>query len=533
MSRREAGDFHPALPCTLPLPSGPSIDMTSQTPYQALQSELHEIATLGSVQSLVSWDQETKMPEATAQARSEQLSLLAGLLHERQTSSRLSDLIDSCQDDSTLVGNEEVAANLRELRRDFDLASKLPADLVTELARASSQGQGTWKKARAEKDFGAFQPSLEHLVDLARRKAECLGVPEGGELYDALLDEYEPGVTAAEIESIFIPLRDRLSGLILDVAEEGTPPDEAPLRVHVEESRQHQFGQFVLESVGFNLGAGRLDITTHPFCSGIAPGDTRLTTRYNEDCFTEALYGTMHEGGHGIYEQGMLKTENWGLPTSSAVSLGIHESQSRLWENLVGRSREFWVWAMPHAQRILGEGFKKFDADSMYRAVNTAKPTFIRVEADESTYNLHVMVRFEIERALMSGDLQVAELPQAWNSKFKEYLGLDVPDDSMGCLQDVHWAFGLLGYFPTYCLGNLYASQLWEAASEQLDGLPGLIERGEFTPLRHWLNEKVHIHGRRYRASELCERATGEPLSADPMMRHLEGKIRPIYAIDH
>lgn len=501
------------------------------TTYEQLRQELHQIATLDSVQSLVSWDQETKMPDAASEARSEQLSLLAGLVHERQTSSKLGDLISACETEDALSSDELTAANLREVRRDFDLAIKLPASLVTEIAKVTSQAQLAWRQARAEKDFGHFEPVLKVLIDLGRRKAECLGVPAGGELYDALLDEYEPGATAAELEAIFDPLRQRLATLIQDVAENGTPPDESPLELPIDEARQHEFGEFILKAMGFDLGAGRLDITTHPFCSGISAGDTRLTTRYNVERFADALYGTMHEGGHGIYEQGMPKAETFGLPTSSAVSLGIHESQSRLWENLVGRSQEFWDWATPHAHRILGSGLEAFDAKDIFRATNTAKPTFIRVEADEATYNLHVMVRFEIERALMLGQLEVADIPAAWNGKFKEYLGLDVPDDGQGCLQDVHWAFGLLGYFPTYCLGNLYASQLWEQAGADLNDLPGSIAKGEFAPLKQWLNEKVHVHGKRYPAGELCKRITGKPLSADPMMRHLEGKLRVIYGL--
>jgi len=499
--------------------------------FQSLRTELHGIATLESVRELVAWDQETKMPATAGEARAEQLSLLAGLVHERRTSTRLGELLAECESTVEGGGDEATAAELREVRRDVDVATKLPADLVTDFAKTASQGQLAWRAAREANDFAAFRPWLEKLLGLARRKAECLGVPEGGELYDALLDEFEPGARAAEIEGVFGPLRERLSALIQDVAERGTPPSEEPLELEIETARQREFGEFVLDALGFDLGAGRLDITTHPFCTGIATGDTRLTTRYNEQCFTDALYGTMHEGGHGIYEQGLPKAKTFGLPSSQAVSLGIHESQSRLWENLVGRSREFWAWAMPHAQRILGSGMERFEAEDVFRAVNTAKPTFIRVEADESTYNLHIMVRFELERALVAGDLDVADLPEAWNAKFADFLGLEVPDNARGCLQDVHWSFGVFGYFPTYCLGNLYASQLWEQAQRDLGDLPGSIERGDFEPLKKWLNENVHAHGRRYRAGDLCERVTGSPLSADPMMRHLEGKIRPLYGV--
>ena len=501
------------------------------TSYEALSGNLRQTATLSSVSALVSWDQETYMVPGGAEARSDQMSLLAGMLHERSTSNELGDLIAACEQDADVMQDELKAANVRESRRDFDLETKLPADLVAEAAKVGSQSQEAWKEARTKSDFALFAPFMEKMLQLTRRKAECYGFAEGGELYDALLNLYEPGATAKQIEDIFAPLRVRLAGLISDVAQSSTPPDESPLDIPMEQARQHEFGQFVLKNMGFELGEGRLDTTAHPFCSGIAPGDTRLTTRYDVSRFTESLYGTMHEGGHGLYEQGLPKTEFHGLPASAAVSLGIHESQSRLWENLVGRSEEFWTWAMPHARTMLNEKLGDVSVHDMYRAVNTARPSLIRVEADEATYNLHIMLRFELERALLVGDLAVNDLPAAWNAKIKEYLGIDVPNDREGCLQDVHWSFGLMGYFPTYCLGNLYASQFWEAIQRDMPDLSSSIAAGEFGGLRAWLNEKIHAHGRRYPAAELCERATGQALSADPMMRHLEKTLRPVYGI--
>jgi carboxypeptidase Taq len=509
-----------------------STPMTSiAPPFEQLRDLLTRSATLGEVGRLVAWDQETKMPKAGATARAEQMALLAGLLHERGTSTELGELLGACEEDSELTADEATAADLREARRDFDRATRLPTDLVTDLARVGSKSQHAWKEARANSDFAIFQPWFEELLVLMRHKAECHGVAPGGELYDNLIDEFEPGATAASMEAVFSPLRPRLSALISEVAESRTPPSEAPLHVHVPAERQHEFGLFVLGAMGFDLDAGRLDITTHPFCQGVAAGDTRLTTRYNEERFADALYGTMHEGGHGIYEQGLPKARHHGLPGSQATSLGMHESQSRLWENLVGRSRAFCTWALPHAQRILGGAFENYGPDDLFRAVNSARPSFIRVEADESTYNLHVMLRFDIERSLLRGDLEPADVPATWNEKVNEYLGIEVPNDAQGCLQDVHWSFGLFGYFPTYCMGNLYASQLWEAAERDLGTLAPAIERGEFSGLRGWLNEKVHAHGRRLSAAQICESATGASLSADPMMRHLEGKIRPIYGI--
>ena len=330
---------------------------------------------------------------------------------------------------------------------------------------------------------------------------------------------------------MFTPLGERLSGLVRELLEQGTAPSDAPLTTKIDATRQHAFGMKVIEALGFDTKAGRLDVTTHPFCSGLAPGDTRLTTRYRDEKFTDALYGTMHECGHGLYEQGLPKDEHFGEPLGDSISLGIHESQSRMWENFVGRSREFWEWALPHAHSMLGSGLEKFGVDDMYRATNTVQRSYIRVEADEATYNLHVMLRFGLERSLLRGDLAVKDLPGVWNERFEALLGVPVPDNRRGCLQDVHWSFGLIGYFPTYTLGNLYAAQFWEKINQDIPDLSAQMREGEFAALLSWLREQIHSHGQRFRAGELCERITGKPLSADPLMRHLEGKLRPVYGL--
>lgn len=512
--------------------------------YAALLLRAREIAALKAVSALTQWDHETYMPPAGADHRAEQEALLASLAHERATSKQMGDLIAACEADKALLGDPIVAANIREFRRDYDLATKLPGDLVEEWARTSSQATEVWKKARTASDFQAFQPALTKMIGLARRKAECYGWPSGGEPYDALLNEYEPGATAKQIDAIFKPLRTRLSALIQTIAAKGKPPSDSALNVTVPEDRQHRLGQRVLRAFCFDLDAGRLDVTTHPFCSGIAPGDTRLTTRYRGERFTDALYGTMHECGHGLYEQGLPKLAReassaggvshparFGEPMAEAVSLGIHESQSRLWENLVGRSPEFWQWLKPIADEEFGPPLAGFSADDLFRAANTAKPSFIRVEADEATYNLHIMLRFGIERALLRGDLEAKDVPGAWNAAFKDMLGLDVPDNRRGCLQDIHWSAGLIGYFPTYCLGNLYAAQFWETIAAQIPDIKAQIARGQFSALREWLRTNIHQHGRRYLASDLCQRVTGKPLSADPLMRHLEARLKPVYGL--
>lgn len=501
--------------------------------YAELCRLLHEVGTLSSIGALLGWDQETYMPHAGAAHRAEQQAMLSGLAHERATHPRIGQLLLECERDASLTRDplSIEARNLREMRRDYDLRTKLPTELVSELAKVGSQSQEVWKEARAKNDFALFAPWLEKMMALTRRKAQCYGTPAGGELYDALLDEYEPGMTARELDAIFVPLAKRLSSLVKDLTSAGRRPSDAPLSAKIDPARQHELGQLVLKAMGFDFSAGRLDTTTHPFCSGMAPGDTRLTTRYREQAFTDALYSTMHEGGHGLYEQGLKKDgEHFGTPMSEAISLGIHESQSRMWENFVGRSKEFWQWLLPHARKIAPGALESFSEHDLFGAVNVVRPSLIRVEADEATYNLHIMIRFQLERGLISGALKIADLPGEWNRLYKQHLGIDVPDHARGCLQDVHWSFGLIGYFPTYTLGNLYAAQLWETIHQAIPDLRSRMGRGDFAPLKLWLNTNIHAQGKRSRASELCLKLTGKPLSADPLMRHLEGKLRPLYA---
>jgi carboxypeptidase Taq len=433
-----------------------------------------------------------------------------------------------------------MAANVREIRRDYDRHCKLPTDLVAELSRVTSLAQEAWKDARQRSDFAAFAPWLDQVMSLTRRKAQCYGVPAAGELYDALLDEYEPGARAADIESVFKPLGARLAALVKDLTTRGKRPADTCLNIPFDPTKQHELGQLVLKAMGFDFASGRLDVTTHPFCSGMAPGDTRLTTRYRDEKFTDALYGTMHEGGHGLYEQGLPKlapssnghisvSSLWGSPLAAAISLGIHESQSRMWENFVGRSAEFWQWLHPITSKLAGPEFAKHAPLDYYRATNTATPSLIRVEADEATYNLHVAVRFELERGLISGQLKVRDVPGEWNRLYDKYLGVTVPDDARGCLQDVHWACGLIGYFPTYTLGNLYAAQLWEAIGRDIPDLRTRMARGDFIPLKDWLSTNIHAHGRRYRAGELCRKLTGREVDPEALFRHLSGKLVPLY----
>lgn len=500
------------------------------TSYEQLCRLVREASLLGSTGGLLSWDQETMMPHGGVELRSEQMAQLARMSHELATSPRINALLKECEGDAKLLKDPLAAANVRWIRHDYDRRTRLPAELVEEEAKLGSLGQHIWADARKESNFGRFRPHLEKIVDMLRRKASCYGWAKGGEAWDALAEDYEPGATAKDIAAVFTPLRDRLQNLLDDIRGSKRKLTNAINEIKVPLEKQREFVTFIAKQIGFDFNRGRLDTSTHPFCGGSHCNDVRITTRYREDSTLDALGSVMHECGHGIYEQGLL-FKHFGLPMGNAVSLGIHESQSRMWENQVGRSKAFWKWATPHARRIIGGAAAKLSVDDNYAAANRVKPDFIRVEADEATYNMHIFVRFELERAIIAGDLDVKDIPGEWNAKYKEYLGLKVPDDRRGCLQDVHWSGCSMGYFPTYTLGNLYCAQFFEKASEDISDLQRQIERGEFSELREWLNENIHQHGRRFTAAELCRRVTGKPLSADPLLRHLEGKLRPLYGV--
>lgn len=499
--------------------------------YAALRRELRSIETFASIGALLGWDQETMMPAAAASLRAEQAATVGQLVHDRKTSSEFADLLAAAEEEAAPGGDAETLVNLREIRHDFEKATRIPTSLVREFAEVTTMAQFEWRGARERDDFAAFAPWLEKVIDLNRRKSAALATDDDPDPYDPLLGDFEPGMRAAEIERIFTDLRTRLTPLIAGIAESGRSPDDRIDRIHIPIDRQAAFNRRIAERIGFDFGAGRLDTSTHPFCQGIGPGDTRLTTRYREDGFFDALSSTLHEAGHGIYEQRLPKAERMGEPMGEAASLGIHESQSRLWENLVGRSRAFWTWALPEARAAFSPSLDDIDVDEVYRALNRVEPNLIRVDSDEATYNLHIMLRFDLERGLLSGDLTVRDLPAAWNDRIRADLGLEVPDDRRGCLQDVHWSMGAFGYFPTYTLGNLYAAQLWDALRAHIPDLDNRLAEGDFTDLRAWLTREIHVWGRHFTAPELCERATGRPLSADPFISYLTEKLTPLYQL--
>jgi len=496
--------------------------------YDQLMAISREAGLLGSVDGLLGWDQETMMPPGAAEHRAQQLALLARLRHERLASPAVGDLLAECEASIDQTADTIEAANLQALRHDHDRAVRLPASLVEEIAATASTAQHAWAEARTNNAFAQFRPWLEKTVELCRQKAACYGWAEGGEPWDALAEDYEPGCTAAAVAEVFLPLRDRLRTLLEEIASSPTKPSGQLDAIDLPETEQMGFCRDIAKAIGFDFNRGRLDTSTHPFCGGSHCDDVRLTTRFHPAMVTDAISSTMHEAGHGMYEQGLLY-EHVGTPCGESVSLGIHESQSRLWENQVGRSEAFWRWAAPRLAAHFGTAVEGIDARAAYESANRVAPGLIRVEADEATYNMHVMIRFELERALLTGDLPVAGLPAAWNATSREYLGVEVPDDRRGCLQDIHWSMGALGYFPTYTLGNLYAAQFFEAACAALPGLVEGFADGQFAPLLAWLREQIHQHGRRYSPAELCKRVTGKPLSPDPLMRHLSAKLRPLY----
>lgn len=506
--------------------------MTSiESRYQELLTLLREAAVLNSCASLLGWDEQTYLPRAGADHRAEQLAMLAGLTHERSTAPRIGELLTELEQCGTLGDDDSaLAVNVREARHSYDRNTKLPRLLVEELSRTTTLAQSAWVSARKKSSFSEFQPWLEKMVGLKRQQAEALGY-SGGVPYDALLDEFEPGASSKEIAAAFAPLRDELVPLVAAIEQSSKRPNIELLTRRFCIESQRQFAESAAKAIGFDFDSGRLDIAAHPFCSSMGPGDCRLTTRYNEHHFPGAFFGVMHEAGHGLYEQG-VDPAAFGSPMGDAVSLGIHESQSRLWENFVGRSRAFWQHFFGAAQQAFPESLTGVSLDDWYAAINDVRPSFIRVEADEVTYNLHIMLRFDLEQPLIAGDLQPADVPGVWNETFSRYFGLTPPDDAHGCLQDIHWSAGLFGYFPTYALGNMYAAQFFEAAKRDLGDLSAQFTRGEFRPLLDWLRKNIHSRGKQFRAGQLVQRVTGQPLSHHALLAHLHDKCDALYGLN-
>ena len=494
-----------------------------------LRTRLAEIVDLRQTALLLGWDQQTMMPPRGGPARAEALGTLERIAHEMFVSADTGRLLEAAAAELEGAAPDSDEARLVEVsRRRWEKSRRVPTELAADLARAASLGQEAWVAARSESNFAAFVPALRSNFELARRYVECF---DGFDCaYDVLLDDFDPGMRTAHVAELFAELKAELVPLIATVS--GHKLDVSCLHGEFPVDRQRQLVLEVVERMGFDPAGWRIDDAVHPFAAGFGSGDVRITTRWDETFYPSALYGAMHECGHGLYEAGIAESLQ-RTPLGTAESLALHESQSRLWENMVGRGRPFGGVLAPRiAELLFGGRHESIDGDALYRAVNRVEPSYIRVEADEATYGLHIVLRFEIEQELIEGRLSIEDLPEAWNARFKEYLGLDVPDDAHGVLQDVHWSAGLIGYFPTYALGNLIAGQLWQRVHEDLPELDQRIAEGELAPLREWLREHVHRHGAKFESAELLQRVVGAPISVTPFVNYLRAKLSDVYEID-
>jgi carboxypeptidase Taq len=500
--------------------------MNPQEAYNELVKRSKELFTVGTINALVGWDQRVNMPPAGIKQRSQMAAYLQELAHRQQADPRVGELLDIAEEGQWEAGP---AANLREWRRDYDQATKLPPTLVRRRAELTATANNVWQESRATSDFASFAPYLDELVSLSREIADHLGYK--GERYDALLDLYEPGLTTTEVSAFFAELRRCVVPLLGKIVASPVKADRGLFRnVEFPVAAQQALGVAVTKALGFDYGAGRLDISTHPFTTSFGRGDVRLTTRYDPGWPFQSLMGTIHEAGHGMYDQG-LSEEHEGTPLGESVSLGIHESQSRFWENNIGRSRAFWQHWYPRFKAEFAGLIDHVTFDDFYRLVNDVRPTLIRVEADEVTYNLHILVRFEIERDLFRDALKPADLPAAWNQKYQQYLGITPATEREGVLQDVHWSWAYFGYFPTYSLGTVYAAQLEAALRRGAPELDWQMAAGDFSQAFGWMRENIHHHGKRYRPNELIERATGKAPDVSDYISYLTKKYSEIYRL--
>ncbi len=494
-----------------------------------LKDLLSDIKKLESAASVLHWDQETYMPEGGGAFRAEVLAYMSLMHHQMATGQKLKDELSRHINLETgeivnITLSEEEKRLVYLLWKDLNKLSVLPEEFVEEMSKHTSATQQAWFKAKQANDYSAYAPFLEKMIKLKKQEAEYLGYKD--KPYDALLDNFEPGMTTEKVGKLFSDLKPRLVALVekIRAAEQ---VDDSLLQQSFDTDSQWKFGMKVAERMGLDMRHARQDVSAHPFTIGFHPEDVRITTRLNDKMLLSGLFSTIHESGHAIYEQGLNK-EEFGTPLGEAASFGIHESQSRLWENQVGRSKEFWTYELP----ILKEHFaqlKEVKLDDWYRMVNTVRPSLVRIESDEVYYSLHIMLRFDMENMIINGDVDVNDIPKLWNEKMKEYFGIVPETDSEGVMQDVHWSFGGFGYFPSYAMGNLYGAQILEQADKEIPGLWEKIREGEFLALKEWLNEKVHKHGRFFDPEELIQAISGEVLSSDPFMNYLEKKYTEIY----
>ena len=496
--------------------------MTNELYDQYQQLKL-KAADINNAAAVLGWDQETYMPVKSAPFRGRQLATLAAMGHEIVTSDTYGNLLNELAEKTDLTDVQY--QNIRLSLEDYEKAKKLPASFVEALTQASSNCFNAWIKARQQNDFKSYAPELEKMISLVREQADRYGYEQHP--YDALMDDYEKGANVALLDNVLKGVRTALPGL-LDQIKSAPQVDDAFFNRHYPKQQQWDFSMEVLKAMGYDLDAGRQDYSEHPFTTSFAPTDVRVTTRVDENDFASMLWSSIHEGGHALYEQGLPDTQ-YGMPLGSAASLAIHESQSRLWENCVGRSLPFWKHFYPKLQSAFPDALNDISVEAFYKGMNKVQPSFIRTEADEVTYHFHVMIRYEVEKALLEQRIHTADLPAYWNSLYQEYLGITPPDDKRGVLQDVHWSHGSFGYFPTYSLGSFYAAQFFDQAGKDIPGLERQIEQGDYAQLLQWLRTHVHHFGRRYRSEELCKKITGKGLDFGIFMNYVQQKYAGIY----
>lgn len=497
--------------------------------YNKLKEKLAEMSSLNSAIAVMDWDQQTYMPPGAAEARAEAVSVLRKMSHSLFTSDETGKLLEASESEvSDLDSDSDEVCLVRAVRRSYDRETRVPGALVAEEAKTTSLAHEEWVKARKANDFESFRPWLEKIFDIVRRIAEYRGYEN--HVYDALLDPFEPGFTTAEVDRVFSELRPGLVELLDQIKHSGVVIDDSILKRQYAVDKQAKICNDITALIGYDFNCGRQDVAAHPFCTSFATTDVRITTRFDEHFLPGSVFASMHEAGHAMYEQGFPKRFD-GTPLREGASLGFHESQSRLWENQVGRSREFIEFYFPKLQETFPESLSDVTADQMYLAANKVEPSLIRVEADEVTYNLHIMLRFELEKALIESAIDFKDLPDAWNSKMEEYIGIVPPNDAQGVLQDVHWSAGIIGYFPTYALGNLISAQLWHKIQQDIPDLQEKIRKGEFALLLNWLRHHVHAHGAKFLPAELIQKITGESIHPEPLLRYLREKEAAIYGI--
>jgi len=504
--------------------------MSNNPTYDSLRTRLGELHDLNKIGWVLGWDQRTMMAPGGGAVRAEQIATLNRIAHEKFTADEIGELLDGLRDFEAAEPYEsDAAALIRRTRYDYQRERRVSTDLRVAMARASALANSAWVQARRNNDYASFKPRLAEILDLKRAYADAVREPEQSR-YDALVDDFEHGITTIEIAEIFSAVRDGIAPLLTRITANADKVDGAALQGDFPAEQQAALCRATLEPLGFHPGAWRLDPTVHPFASNSATQDIRITTRYEPHILGPAFFGSLHEFGHGLYEHQVDPALD-RTPLCRGTSLGWHESQSRMWENLVGRSRAFTHWVHPRLKRVFRKHFARYDAEAFYRAANRVQPSFIRIEADEVTYTLHIVIRFELEQELIAGALSVDDLPLAWNDKMRRYLGVEVPSDSLGVLQDVHWSAGYFGYFPTYSLGSILASQLWVAIERDIPDLERQIGRGEFQPLRAWLGEHIHKHGRKFTPRELLQRVLGvDRIDVAPYLSYLHTKFGELYA---